>query len=89
MNIRHYRNNPRWRRSAGEKLGKIHFRDGHLHAECDPVTGSCSEHYDKHDPHESLTELAKHAWASDLGKAAIILGALGAALAVGYVATRR
>ena len=73
----------------GEKFDKVHFRDGHLHAECDPVTGYCSEHYDKHDPNESLTELVKHIWESKLGKVIMIAGAVGMALAVGYAATRR
>ena len=77
MNIGYYRNNPEWRRSIGEKIDKVHFRNGHLHTECDSVTGSCSSHYDEHDPHESVTELIRHVWKSDLGKIAIVsLGAL-------------
>ena len=86
MDIRYYRNDPRWRRSVGEKLDKVHFRNGHWHAECDSLTGSCSNHYDEHDPYESVTELIRHVWKSDLGKA-LIVG--GVALGVAYVATRR
>lgn len=72
MNMTDYLNHPNWRLSIGEKLDKTHFRNGHLHAECDSKTGDCSIHYDEHDPYESPTELAKHVWKSDLGKAAII-----------------
>jgi len=70
--INDYQNNLNWKHSLGEKLNKIHFRNGHLHAECDPITGNCSTHYDENDPYESLTELAKHVWKSDLGKVAVV-----------------
>lgn len=70
--INNYQNNPNWKPSLGEKLSKIHFRNGHLHAECDPTTGDCSAHYDENDPYESLIELGKHVWKSDLGKVAVV-----------------
>lgn len=70
--INDYQNNLNWKPSLGEKLNKTHFRNGHLHAECDPATGDCSTHYDEHDPYESLTKLAKHVWKSDLGKVAVV-----------------
>lgn len=89
MNIREYENDLRWSRSIGEKMDKVHFRNGHWHAECDPMTGSCSEHYDKHDPYESLTELAKHVWESKLGKVIIVAGAAAVAIGGVYMATRR
>ena len=57
----------------GEKLGKIHYRSGQNHAECDPNTGECSTHYDTFDPHESLTSLFKHMKESDLGKAVLLI----------------
>ena len=72
MKITYYQNNPNWTQSIGEKLNKTHFRNRHFHAECDPRTGNCTTHYDKHDPYESVTELAKHVWESDLGKAVVI-----------------
>jgi len=70
--IEDFRNNPNWTPSLGEKLGNIHFRNRHLHAECDPTTGYCSTHYDENDPYESLKELAKHLWKSDLGKVVVV-----------------
>ncbi len=82
MKIANYRNNPNWTPSFGEKLDKTHFRNGHLHAECDSVTGNCSTHYDEHDPYESLTEFARHLWKSDLGKAVVVVGGIALALAV-------
>ncbi len=70
--IEDFENDPSWIRSAGEKIGKIHFRKEHYHAECDPKTGFCSIHYDKHDPHKSITSLVNHLGDSNSGK--IILG---------------
>ncbi len=70
--IEDFENDPLWIRSVGEKLGKIHFRKGHNHAECDPKTGFCSIHYDTHDPNESITSLVKHLGDSNSGK--VILG---------------
>ena len=86
MNIHDYEADPDWKPSLGEKLNKIHFRNGHMHAECDPVTGNCSTHYDENDPHESLPELVKHVWKSDSGKAAIIGG--GLAIALGLIISK-
>ena len=82
MGIKNYRADPRWRPSIGEKLDKTHFRNGHWHAECDPTTDRCSTHYDEHNPYESPSELAKHIWKSDLGKAVVIGGAALALIAV-------
>ena len=82
MNIDYYQNNLNWTPSLGEKLDKAHFRNGHLHAECDSVTGNCATHYDEHDPYESLTELARHLWKSDLGKVLVVGGGILLALAV-------
>ena len=80
--IEQLKNDPNWIRSIGEKLDKIHFRNGNWHAECDPATGYCSMHYDKYDPHKSPTELVRHMWDSKLGKF-VLLGA--AAVSVGAV----
>jgi len=82
MRIEDYQNNLNWTPSFGEKLGMVHFRDGHLHAECNPVTGDCSTHYDEYDPNESLTELARHLWKSDLGKVLVVGGVILFGLAV-------
>jgi len=82
MNIDYYQNNLNWTSSLGEKLDKAHFRNGHLHAECDPVTGNCATHYDEHDPYESLTEFARHLWKSDLGKVLVVGSGILLALAV-------
>ncbi len=68
-----------WTRSLGEKIGMIHFRNGHWHAECDPKTGRCSIHYDRIDPHESLTSLVGHMSESKIGAtvlAVIVVGVL-------------
>lgn len=70
--IEDFENNPAWKRSLGEKLGMVHFRNGHYHAECDPKTGFCTVHYDKDDPHESPISLVKHMTQSPLG--ALVLG---------------
>lgn len=75
-NIRYYQNNPHWKRSLGEALDKIHFRNGHYHAVCDPVTGLCNVHQDRHDPHESLESLLRHMWDSDVGKGTLVGGGL-------------
>ncbi len=82
MKITDYHNDPNWKSSFGEKLNMTHFRNGHLHAECNPVTGNCSTHYDKHDPYESLPELARHLWKSDLGKILVIGGGIALGLAL-------
>ena len=82
MRIEYYQNNPNWRSSIGEKLDKVHFRNGHWHAECDPRTGICTTHYDKHDPHESYTELTKHVLESDSGKALVVGGIVAIGLTI-------
>jgi len=69
-------NDPNWERSLGEKIGKVHFRNGHDHAVCDPITGICEIHYDEIDPHESPKSLVKHMWDSNLGKGTLIVGGL-------------
>lgn len=82
MKVNNYSNDLNWKSSIGEKLDKIHFRNGHYHAECDSKTGNCSTYYDEHDPYESLTELARHLWKSDLGKAVVVGEGILLALAV-------
>lgn len=82
--IRYYRNNPDWRPSLGEAIDKAHYRNRHYHAVCDPATGACTEHYDKHDPHESIPSLVRHMWDSDLGR--FVLVALGIITVVGTAA---
>lgn len=77
--IEDFQNDPSWTRSLGEKLGMIHFRNGHLHAECDPKTGTCTIHHDEDDPHESLTSLIKHMADSNLGLAVLVTLGLGIA----------
>ena len=77
--IEDFKNDPNWRPSFGEKLDKIHFRNDHYHAVCDPNTGICEIHYDEIDPHKSPSSLVKHMWDSDLGKVALIAGAIGTA----------
>ncbi len=74
--IEDIQNDPTWTPSLGEKLGMIHYRSGHWHAECDPQTGTCKLHYDKDDPHESPTSLVKHMGESNLGIAVLVVGAL-------------
>src|SRR5690348_11586316 len=76
--IEDFQNDPSWIPSIGEKLSKVHFRNGHLHAECDPKTGSCDIHYDKQDPHESITSLILHMYDSGLGK--VVLGTVAIGL---------
>lgn len=76
--INDFENDSNWKRSVGEKVNKIHFRNGHLHAECDPETGFCTIHYDEHDPNESLVELIKHLSDGNAGK--VILGLTMAAV---------
>jgi len=71
--IEDFEDDPSWKSSIGEKLDKIHFRNGHYHAECDPETGYCKIHYDKDDPHESLTSLVNHVADSNSGKALIVV----------------
>ncbi len=65
--IQDLQNDPSWTPSFGEKLGMIHYRQNHWHAECDPNTGICQIHYDRHDPQESLTSLIQHMVESKLG----------------------
>ena len=72
--IEDFENDPNWERSFGEKIGKIHFRNGHDHAVCDPITRICEIHYDEIDPHESPESLVKHMWGSNLGKGTLVVG---------------
>lgn len=72
--IKQLKEDPTWSRSLGEKLDKIHFRKGNLHAECDATTGICKIHHDKHDPHESISSLLKHMAESNGGK--VVLGVI-------------
>lgn len=73
--IQDFENDPDWKPSLGEALGKVHFRNGHYHAVCDPATEWCTVHYDEHDPHESVSSLLSHMWDSGLGK--VVLGGIG------------
>lgn len=75
--IEDFQNNPSWIRSIGEKLDKIHFRNGHWHAECDPKSGICNIHYDKDDPYKSITSLVKHMSASNLGLTVLLIVGAG------------
>jgi len=70
--IEDFENDPDWNHSYGEKLGSIHFRNGHDHAVCDPITRICEIHYDDIDPHESTESLLKHMWGSNLGKGVLV-----------------
>ena len=72
--IKDLENDPNWKSSVGEKLDKVHFRNGHYHAECDPKTGFCKVHYDEDDPHESITSLFKHLVDSKSGKGLLAVG---------------
>ena len=83
--IQDFENDPNWRSSFGEKLGKIQFRNGHQHAVCDPNTGICETHYDEIDPHESPSSLVKHMWGSNLGKATLIGGAIVITVALDHL----
>lgn len=74
ITIKQLEKDPTWNRSLGEKLDKIHFRKGNLHAECDPITGICEIHQDKIDPHESVLSLLKHMAESNGGK--VVLGVI-------------
>jgi len=74
--IEDFENDPNWQPSVGEKLDKIHFRNGHWHAEIDSNTGFGDIHYDKYDPNESLSSLANHMWESNMGKGIMITAAV-------------
>lgn len=76
--IKQLENDANWSRSLGEKLNKVHFRKGNLHAECDTVTGICEIHQDKTDPHESISSLIKHMAESNGGK--VVLGVVVAGI---------
>lgn len=73
--LNYFKNNPDWKPSLGEKLGMIHYRNGHQHAVCDPNTGICTIHSDEIDPHESIQSMFKHMAQSNTGKGVIFLGA--------------
>lgn len=75
--INDFQNDPEWKPSLGEKLGMIHYRNGHWHAECNPKTGICSIHYDSIDPHESLTSLVEHMSESKLGATVLAIVVVG------------
>src|SRR5438093_315583 len=75
--IEDFENDRSWTHSLGEKLGMIHFRNGHSHAECDPKTGRCSIHYDKDDPYKSITSLVKHMSGSQLGLTVLVIVGVG------------
>lgn len=83
--IDYFESSPDWKPSLGEALGKTHFRNGHYHAVCDPATGLCKVHHDKHDPHESWTSLLLHMLASRLGTAVLVCAAVGTAAVLDHV----
>src|SRR2546426_798427 len=74
--IEDFENDQTWTRSFGEKIGMIHFRNGHLHAECDPNTRLCEIHYDEDDPYKSPTSLVNHMSKSKLGAGVLVVGAI-------------
>ncbi len=78
ITIKQLENNPEWKRSLGEKIDKIHFRKGNMHAECNVDTGICKIHQDKKDPHESISSLLKHMAESNGGK--VVLGVVVAGI---------
>ena len=78
VTVRQLENDPAWSRSLGEKLDKIHFRKGKMHAECNPVTEVCKIHHDRTDPHESIPSLLIHMAQSNGGK--IVLGVIAAGI---------
>jgi len=78
ITIKQLENDPEWKRSLGEKIDKVHFRNGNLHAECDIGTGICKIHKDKTDPHESISSMLKHMAESDGGK--VVLGVVVAGI---------
>lgn len=51
---------PNWYPSIGEQFWNYNYRSGHDHVVCNSTTGECSTHYDKDDPHESISSLIKH-----------------------------
>ena len=71
--IKELESDPNWIPSFGEKLDKVHFRNGHYHAECDPKTGICDIHYDEIDPFEKPPEsIVNHMWQSTLGRVTLV-----------------
>ena len=86
--MRDFEDSPDWKPSFGEDLGKVHFRNGHYHAVCDPATSLCTVHYDEHDPHESFMSLLKHMWGSTLGKV-VLLGIVAIGVGAGAAAASR
>jgi len=55
----------------------IHFRNGHWYAECNSFTGECKIHYDKVDPHKSITSLVNHMSESNLGLSVLAVIGVG------------
>jgi len=73
-----------WQPSVGEKFWLDHFREpppGHLHAECPRGSEKCQVHYDRINPHNSLSDAVEHFVESDLGFAitvvSIVVGEAG------------
>ena len=73
--IEDFVNDPKWKQSFGEKLGKIHYRNKNWHAEFEPSTGYGDIHYDEIDPTELVASLLKHMYQSKTGKEVLIAGA--------------
>lgn len=75
--LQDFQQDPSWTQSFGEKLTMIHFRNGHWHAECNSFTGECKIHYDKVDPHKSITSLVNHMSESNLGLSVLAVIGVG------------
>lgn len=55
-------NDPKWISSIGPDLKKLHWRNGKLHAICNPEDDICVIHEDKHDPYEFPIGTVQHLW---------------------------
>lgn len=75
--LQDFQRDPSWIQSLGEKLTMIHFRNGHWHAEYNLSTDECKIHYDKIDPHESITSLVSHMANSNLGLTVLVVVGVG------------
>jgi len=75
--LQDFQQDPSWTQSLGEKLTMIHFRNGHWHAEYNSFTDKCKIHYDKDDPHKSVTSLVNHMADSNLGLSVLAVVGVG------------
>ncbi len=53
---------PMWIQSVGADTSKIHWRNGKLHAMCNPNDTVCEIHEDEHDPNDFPVGTVKHLW---------------------------